>query len=192
MNNATKTAVILNGTPRAHGNTAVLVKWIEDALKERQWTTTTHNLYQLNFKGCSHCNACRNVMDKIGCVLKDDLQDILNNILRADAIIVASPVYCWAVSGCTSAALDRFYAFFKEVNGEIASLLKGKKVIGAFSSGGDHFDGMELCVAMMKQLCLLGGLEYITTIAAPHCTTPQELLTRSALKEQIVQNIAKL
>jgi multimeric flavodoxin WrbA len=190
MNSHSKTAIILNGSPRRHGNTAVLVKWLEEALQGQQWATRTHNLYALNFRGCAHCDACKKVFDSHGCALRDDLNPILNEILQADLIVVASPIYCWATSGCMSAALERFYAFSKEERA--LSLLKGKKMLGAFTSGGDYFDGMELCVAMLKQLCGYCEVSYAATIAAANCTTPYELSQRSTLQQDIANCVASL
>lgn len=185
-----KKAVILNGSPRRHGNTAALLEQLEKALHSNSWQTARHNLYTLNFKGCSHCDACQKVLDKPGCILNDDLKEILDAIadIETKLIVIASPIYCWSVSGCASAALDRFYALMK--GGSEKSLIAGKKIIGAFTSGGSVFDGMDLCASMLRQLCAFGGTEFAGVIAAPHCTTPQELLTRRTLHNEIMQSIA--
>lgn len=185
-----KTAIILNGSPRRQGNTAVLVGWLQDALREHGWQFATHNLYQLNFKGCAHCDACRKNATAHGCVLRDDFISILDAISNVQLMIIASPVYCWCVSGCTAAALDRFYALLKDEEG--GSLLAGKKFLGAFTSGGDMFEGMELCATMLKNLCRYAGATYAGTIAAHSSTTPQELLTRIALHDEIFAQIAKM
>jgi multimeric flavodoxin WrbA len=185
-----KSAIILNGSPRSHGNTAVIVQWLSDSLAKHDWHINLHNLYNLNIKGCSHCNKCKSIQETPGCVIRDDLIAILNQLAASDLIVIASPVYCWKVSGCMSATLDRFYSLFKDDH----SLIKGKPVMGAFTSGGDHFEGMQLCVAMLKMLCNYGGAKYAGTIAAANCTLPEELKQREALRKEVstlVEQVSK-
>lgn len=192
MNPNRKHATILNGSPRQRGNTAVLINWLERSLQKNRWEVSTYNLYQLTFKGCSHCDACKKIVTAPGCILHDDFNPILANIQHTDLLVLASPVYCWTVSGCLSAALDRFYAFFKYRGDNITSLIKGKKIIGILTSGGDHFDGMDLCISMLKQLCAHGNAEYTKTIAATNCTNPKKLLKRSELQKEISASIKNL
>jgi multimeric flavodoxin WrbA len=177
------TAIILDGGTKHNGNTAILVDWLQKSLKEYNWKVTTHHLYQLNFKGCIHCDCCTKVTDSPGCVLKDDLENVLDSLQDVELIVIASPVYCWATSGCMSTALDRFYSLFNK--GEQHSLIAEKKILGAFTGGGNAFDGMDLCVAMLKQLCAHSHAKYIGTIAVTECTTPDELLTRKNVKTEI-------
>lgn len=180
--------IILNGSPRKNGNTAILLRFVREALLKNQESCKIkqYDLYPLNFKGCCHCDACKKVINTHGCVLNDDFKPILDALLTAELIIIASPVYCWAVSGCLSSALDRFYSLLlKGPSGK--SLLAGKKMLGAFTSGGIEQDGMDLCIAMLKQLCVCGNMEYQGTFAAPNCTTPEELLIRENLKQEIFE-----
>jgi multimeric flavodoxin WrbA len=175
-----KNVVILNGSPRKNGNTNVLVKFIEEHLQQAGWNKQFYHLPEMNFKGCMHCDACQKVETQPGCILNDDLKAVLDQIAAADAIILVSPVHCWSVSGSLSTALDRFYSFFKFKNN--TSIIKGKKMIGVFTSGGDHFDGMDLCVEMAKRLCDASEAEYVGSLTAANCTTPDELHNRPELK----------
>lgn len=184
-----KTAVILNGSARHNGNTSTLVGWLQEALQKNAWKTITHNLYALNFKGCIHCDCCKKVEDKHGCILKDDLDNVLNSIHEVELIAIVSPVYCWSTSGCMSTALDRFYAFLKE---EHKSLIAEKKILGAFTCGGDAFDGTDLCVSMLKQISTCFSAKYAGTIAATDCTTPDEFLTRHDLKTELFAKVENL
>jgi multimeric flavodoxin WrbA len=102
---------------------------------------------------------------------------VLERIPHARAIVVASPVYCWSVSGCTSAALDRFYCLFKG-----PGFLRGRRVAGVFTAGGDAFDGMDLCVEMLRRICEYGGADYAGTLAGVECDTPAATRKRTDLK----------
>lgn len=188
MSSGTKNIIILNGSPRPKGNTAAIIDLFQNAVIEQKHTIKKYDLYKLNMRGCAHCDACTKIIDAPGCVLKDDFTAILNELVQADVIVIASPVYCWSVSGCMSTALDRFYAF-----GSLGKfLLAHKKVIGIFSGGGDAFDGMELCVTMLKHFCEWAKMQYVGTVAVPNCTVPEEIPNVDAIKNNIDNLIANL
>ena len=170
---------ILNGSPRPRGNTAVALGFLTQELERGKPILSKHDLYRLRYRGCAHCDLCKAREDEPGCALKDDFQKALADIVRSDVVLVASPVYCWSVSGCLSAALDRFYCLFKESG---KSLMQGKRIAGVFTAGGDAFDGMDLCVAMMKKLSAYAGAEYVGTLAAAGCATPEQTAKRADLK----------
>jgi multimeric flavodoxin WrbA len=173
-----KTAVVLNGSPRAKGNTAVITQWFEDALRRNGWAVTRFELYRMSYKGCAHCDTCKKVSDRPGCALDDHLSPVLEEIAASPLVAVASPIYCWSVSGCAKAALDRFYCFFKDDK----SLAEGKKMVGLFTAGGDAFDGADLAVEMLKRIAEYGKAEYAGTIAATGCDTPANLRRRKDVK----------
>lgn len=187
-NNPSKSAIVLNGSPRHHGNTSVVTQWLCDNLVKHNWSINLHNLYDLNIKGCSHCNKCKNIANAPGCVIKDDLIEILNQIVNADLIVISSPVYCWKVSGCMSATLDRFYSLFKDKN----SLIKDKQMLGIFTAGGGALDGIDLCIEMLKRLCDFGSAKYMGAITATNCTEPKELNKRESLKTEIAELSAQI
>jgi multimeric flavodoxin WrbA len=175
-----KRAIILFGSPRKNGNTAIAIEHLEEALSKRHWKINKLDLYRMKFKGCAHCDHCKKIASAPACKLQDDLRPTLDDIVDAQLIVLASPVYCWSVSGCVSAALDRFYCFFKADS----SLLAGKKMIGVFTSAGDEFDGMDLCVDMLKRLSEYGQMTFVGTLAGAGCTTPGATRKRTDLKQR--------
>jgi multimeric flavodoxin WrbA len=181
--------VVLFGSPRQKGNTAVLADWFEKAASKKGAKVQRFDLYKMKVQGCAHCDHCKQFKKTPSCALQDDFGQVLSALVRAQTIVVASPVYCWSVSGCMSAALDRFYCLFKRSAG---SLLKGKKVVGMFTSGGDAFDGMDLCVDMIKRICDYGKAEYVGTLSGINCTNPKELGQRQELKKEVEELTAIL
>ena len=178
--------LILNGSPRKSGNTAVLIHWVEEELRKKNYAYMRYDLYDMQFKGCSHCNACKKKLRNSGCVLQDDAINILDEIIQADLVVMASPIYCWSFSGCMSTLHDRMYCLFKnEVGGK--SLLANKKIIGIFTSAGDAFAGMQYCDAALKEMCLWGSANYVGTVAAVKCKTPDKLKLRKDLRLEIAK-----
>lgn len=186
----TKTMIILNGSPRPRGNTVAVLKFLIGAAKKQHWQIKQFDLYKMKIKGCAHCNGCGKVLDNAGCVLKDDFTPVLAALEQTQVIVIASPVYCWSVSGCMSTALDRFYSLSK-TQCEL-SLLKNKKVIGVFSSGGDAFDGMDLCVEMLKRLCDFCKMNYVGTLAVTHAVNAHEIAQIKNLTKEAADLINEL
>lgn len=94
-------AIGVNGSPRKTWNTATLVgKALEGAASEGVETELVH-LYDLDFKGCVSCFACK----KLGgasygrCGFRDGLTPLLEAVEGADLLFLASPIYFGTVTG---------------------------------------------------------------------------------------------
>ncbi len=99
----------LNGSPRKKWNTATLLgKALEGAASRGAETELIH-LYDLDFKGCISCFACKTRGgESYGrCAVQDDLTPVFSNIERADAIVLGSPIYFGAVSGEMKSFMER-------------------------------------------------------------------------------------
>ena len=98
-----------NGSPRKKWNTATLLqKALEGAVSLGAETELIH-LYDLNYKGCISCFACKTIGGKSygKCAVEDDLVPIFNRIEQSDAIILGSPIYWGHVSGEMKSFMDR-------------------------------------------------------------------------------------
>lgn len=101
--------IAINGSPRKNNNTAtLLIKALEGAQTNGAETELVH-LYDLNYKGCTSCFACKrkNGNSYGKCAWRDDLTPILQKIEQADAIILGSPIYLCDVTGQMHAFLER-------------------------------------------------------------------------------------
>ena len=99
----------INGSPRKTGNTAILLKKaLEGAAAEGAETEIVH-LYDLDFKGCISCFACKLKGGKSygKCAVKDGLRPILEEIPKVDALIFGSPIYLGNVAGEMRSFMER-------------------------------------------------------------------------------------
>jgi len=105
------TVVGINGSPRKQWNTGTLLASALEGAVAHGATTELIHLYDLNFKGCRGCFACKTRGgSKYGtCALKDDLTPILEKIASADALIIGSPIYFGSVSGEVRSFLERLF-----------------------------------------------------------------------------------
>ena len=100
----------INGSPRKKWNTAkLLMRALEGAASQGADTELVH-LYDLDFKGCTSCFACKLIDGPSNgrCALKDELTPVLRRIEdEADALLLATPVYFGSQSGEMRSFLER-------------------------------------------------------------------------------------
>jgi multimeric flavodoxin WrbA len=99
----------INGSPRKQWNTATLVGKALEGAAAQGATTELFHLYDLDFKGCISCFACKLRGGKSygKCALNDDLAPVLEKIAAADALVIGSPIYFGTVTGETRSFLER-------------------------------------------------------------------------------------
>jgi len=104
------TVIGINGSPRKKWNTATLLtQALEGAASQGADTKLVH-LYDLDFKGCTSCFACklRDGPSNGRCALKDELTPVLRQIEdEAEALILGTPVYFGSQSGEMRSFLER-------------------------------------------------------------------------------------
>lgn len=101
--------IAINGSPRKKWNTATMLnKTLEGAAAQGAETEIIH-LYDLDFKGCVSCFACKTRGGKSYgvCAFKDGLTPILEKIANADALVIGSPIYFGSLTGETRSFLER-------------------------------------------------------------------------------------
>ncbi len=117
--------IAINGSPRTGGNTEVMLKKVLKPLEAAGWNTEQYKIGGNLVRGCMACFKCFEMKNK-QCVINDDkINEALEKIYDADAIILGSPTYFADVSTEMKALLDRS-GMVSIANG---GLLKGK--IGA-------------------------------------------------------------
>ncbi len=106
---ARKKVMIVVGSPRPKGNSAILAQQVAAGAREEGADVEIFTLQGMNIKPCNACDACRKKMDT-ACVLDDDMQKLYPKLRKADAIVIASPIYWFTVSAQTKLFMDRWYA----------------------------------------------------------------------------------
>jgi len=105
-----KKIVVIDGGPRRNMNTAqMLQKVAEGALSVgKEIEVKTVRLYDLDYKGCMSCMACK-IKGKASnvCKFKDTLTPILEEIAQADGLVMGSPIYFGDVTGQVRTFLER-------------------------------------------------------------------------------------
>ena len=98
--------LVLNGSPRKEGNTTRAVAELTRVLEAEGIACETIRVGGKNIRGCMACGMC----EKDGqCVIKDDVNEIAGKFEKADALVVASPVYYASANGSLISCLDRLF-----------------------------------------------------------------------------------
>lgn len=136
--------VILTGSPRKHGNSAYLADEFQRGAEEAGNEVFRFDTAFQKFEGCLGCNHCGMNGD---CVQKDDFTLLLRKqLIEADAVIFASPVYYYGFSAQLKKAIDRFYA----INGKIQRQSKKAVLLATFANPdikvsrymAEHYEGL--------------------------------------------------
>jgi len=101
----------LLGSPRAGGNSELLLKEAVKGVDESGRKVHLFTLNTMNIMPCQNCGGC----DETGlCIYEDDMGQIYEAIRACDRIILASPIFFSALSAQTKIVIDRCQAFWCE------------------------------------------------------------------------------
>ena len=121
-------AYAINGSPRKNRNTATLLKKALEGAASQGAATELIHLYDLNFKGCTSCFACKEKDGKSfgKCAMKDDVTPVLEKLHEADVLFLGSPIYYMTVTGEMKSFLERLCFQYMQYSMEKWSLFEKK------------------------------------------------------------------
>ena len=98
--------LMINGSPRVNGNTAVALAELEKVFAQNGIETETVQVGGLAIRGCLGCGYCY----KNGkCTVDDIVNELACKFEACDGLVVASPVYYAAANGTLVSLLDRLF-----------------------------------------------------------------------------------
>jgi multimeric flavodoxin WrbA len=125
-----KKVLILLGSPRKKGNSAILAARIAKGAGKAGAKVEKVFLHGLNIAPCKSCYACQKENSK-GCAIDDAMQEVYPKLLAAEAWVIATPVYWFTMSAQTKLFMDRCFALPAYAKEPFA----GKKIAIAMSYG---------------------------------------------------------
>ena len=98
--------LILNGSPKPDGNTAIAIEEMRKVFAEEGVETEIVQVGNKDVRGCIACGRC----GELGrCVFDDVVNEIAEKFEKADGLVVASPVYYASANATLIAVLDRLF-----------------------------------------------------------------------------------
>ena len=110
-----KKVMVISSTPRSGGNSDVLCDRFVEGAREAGNTAEKIRLADLSIKYCTGCGACNRTHR---CTQKDDMEGILETMVAADVIVLATPVYFYTMCAQLKTVIDRTAARYTEVAGK--------------------------------------------------------------------------
>lgn len=97
------------GSPRKGGNTDTLLEAFVSGAQAAGALIQRVIARDLNVRACSECRQC----EKLGrCVVDDDMQKVYPLLSEAPAVVLASPIFFYTVTGCVKPIIDRAQALW--------------------------------------------------------------------------------
>ena len=114
--------LILQGSPRANGNTAWMAEEYRKAAEADGHRVTLVNVARKKIAGCLACEHCHG-KGAGACIQKDDMQELYPLLAEAEVLVLASPIYYFTLSAQIQAPIQRIYNMNKPPKLRKAALL---------------------------------------------------------------------
>lgn len=152
-----KQVLILSGSPRKNGNSDLLCDEFAKGAVEAGHCVEKIRVAEKNIGFCRGCYACK----KNGvCAIKDDMAEVLQKIIDADVLVLASPVYFYSIDAQLKAVIDRTVARWLEVHDKefyyIVTAADEERESGETTV--DCFRGYADCVKGAKEMGVIYGM----------------------------------
>ena len=108
-----KKVLIISSSPRQGGNSDILCEQFSLGAKEAGYTVEKIFLRKHKINYCLGCGVCNNTHS---CVQKDDMKALLDKMINADVIVLATPVYFYTMDGQLKTFIDRCVPRYTEIS----------------------------------------------------------------------------
>lgn len=152
-----KKVLILSGSPRKNGNSDLLC---DEFMRGAVENGNKVEKIRVAEKKIGYCRACYYCRQNNGvCAIKDDMAEVLQKMIDADVIVLASPVYFYSIDAQLKALIDRTVARWLEVRDKefyyIATM--ADETISSADTTIACFKGYAECVEGAKEMGIICG-----------------------------------
>ena len=168
--------LILQGSPRANGNTAWMADEYKKAAEAAGHLVTLVNVSKKKIAGCLACEYCHGKGNG-SCIQQDDMQEIYPLMAEAEVLVLAAPIYYFTLCAQIQAPIQRMYC----VNAP-AKVKKMALLMSSYSPG--VYDGAK---AEYRDICNYWKVEDSGIVTA----TIDEQKT-DATKQKIIELVSNL
>ncbi|HTZ17181.1 MAG TPA: flavodoxin family protein [Dissulfurispiraceae bacterium] len=129
--------IAFNGSARKQGNTAMLLGLVLEELKNEGIETEMYELAGKKVKGCIACFKCFKNKDRRCAVRNDAINECIEKMEGADAILLGSPTYFADLSAGMKALIERS-GMVARANGDMFKRKVGAGVVAVRRAGAIH------------------------------------------------------
>jgi multimeric flavodoxin WrbA len=152
-----KKVLILSASPRKGGNSDLLCDQFLLGAEESGNDAEKIFLRSRKINHCLACGACQSNGGK--CVQKDDMAEILDKMIAADVLAMATPVYFYSMNGQMKTLIDRTYARYTRIRDKdlyfiMTAAVTSKEALQRTLEG---FRGFASCLGCAKEKGIIYG-----------------------------------
>jgi len=175
------------GSPRAEGNTAKALYWVEKQIETAGHTVDRAHIMDYTVSGCRECLGCKSGLEDL-CAVKDDANGLFERMLAADIVVFASPLFCWGFPSQLKALVDRMMCMIDYPDGP--SKVEGKALGLLLTAGGPEADNAEYLLRGFDAFVTFLRARQAGVLFLPFCTTPSALGEPARIRaEQFAQTL---
>ena len=153
-----KKVLILSASPRKGGNSDILCDRFLEGAVEAGNEAEKNFLKGQKINYCTGCGLCNN-NGYSACSQNDDMAEILDKMIAADVIVMATPVYFYTMDAQMKTLIDRCCAKYTKINNKefyfIATAADGNRQ--ALERTFDGFRGFTDCLSGVKEKGVIYG-----------------------------------
>lgn len=165
--------LILNGSPRLHGNTSKVVRTL-DSMLAQEHTVELLDICSMQLSGCVACDACK--ANGGHCVRPDE----------SDAVIFGTPVYWWGMSAQLKMVVDKFYS-------QDSQFKTMKKKIGVVVTGANGLDNPQYRLIDEQFRCIAEYLHWDMAFSLAFAAyEPGEVMQQEGILAQLQDACEKI
>ena len=156
--------LIINGSPRAEGNTSELVKQFLKKIGNKAEVEEVR-VFEKNIRGCKNCGACQKAIFGTHCIIEDDMVRLFPKFLSSDITVIASPIYMWQFTPCTLAFLNRLHCLCHSEDFSY-NVMAGKKLAVLITLGAEE-EVADYAVNGLRDFCEFFSIDYKGDLRVP-------------------------
>lgn len=139
--------LILNGSYMPGGSIDTLVSELKRGVEDAGNECVRLDVTRMNINGCRGCNGCKNGKGD-PCIQKDDMRRVFDELGKANAVVLATPLYFYQMTGALKVVIDRMYA--------LSEMETGIGSVAMVAACADSAEAMEASLIPYYELCFEG------------------------------------
>ena len=138
-----KKVVVISSSPRKGQNSDTLCDEFVKGAIDGGNDAVKYFLEDIEFSSCKACYKCKT--PEMKCFQDDGIAEILDDMMAADVIVYATPVYYFEMCGTLKMFFDRCYPIFRHLENKDMYI-----ILAAGSSSGDALKGIRSFIGFSK------------------------------------------
>ncbi|OGV51119.1 MAG: NADPH-dependent FMN reductase [Lentisphaerae bacterium GWF2_52_8] len=152
-----KKILIISSSPRKGGNSDILCDQFMQGAQEAGKSAEKIYVKDKKINFCTGCGACQTNKGK--CSQRDDMEEILEKMVAADVIVLATPVYFYSICAQLKVLIDRVCPRYTELTNKKAYLIataadSSKSALDGTIAG---FRGFLDCLTNVEESGIISG-----------------------------------